>query len=120
MGASVCILAPEHAEAFEERGFQPDCRFHKHCGHKEADKLIAAGFGQKVRGNQHLNGYDSKVVLLEGDGSHRSVRAGGDGKRRITLIPRILGYVSKQSGFTCDPAEGIGFKALQAVMEVCR
>ena len=120
MGASVCVLAPEHAEAFEQRGFQPDCRYHQHCNHKEADRLIEARFSKKVNTTRYFNGAEIPVVLLEGDGTHRSVKPGEDGKRRITLIPRILGYVSKQSGFNCDPAAGIGFKALQAIKEVCK
>src|ERR1700735_5882322 len=80
----VCVLAPDHAVALEERGVIPDCKYHGHFSHREADAAID---GQRD---------DKTGLMLEGWGRARSVRS-IDGRRRITPIAQILGYVSRPS-----------------------
>jgi hypothetical protein len=82
--SKVCVLAPDHAEALEERGRIPDCRYHGHLSHLEADAAVALEF-------DHKNGH-----TIEGWGQARTVRS-IDGRRRITPIPQILGYASRPS-----------------------
>src|SRR5580700_10289493 len=71
--SKVCVLAPDHAEALEERGRIPDCRYHGHLSHLEADAAVALEF-------DHKNGH-----TIEGWGQARTVRS-IDGRRRITPI----------------------------------
>lgn len=75
MPSKVCILAPEHAEALEERNVIPDCRYHNHLSHREADVQIALERDAK------------SGRTVEGWGTARSVRS-MDGRRRITPIPQ--------------------------------
>lgn len=86
MRKPVCLLAPDHADALEQRGVVPDCQHHDHIKHAEADKLIG----------------------VEGWGVARTVFS-QDGRRRITRIPSILTFASRQSGI------GGGPQVLQAV-----
>lgn len=105
--AKVCVLAGDHAEALEERGVIPDCRYHGHVSHDDADKLVAA---ERDKHNR---------FLLEGWGKARSVRS-IDGRRRITPIAQILGYASRPSFgpqiFRGMRAGFVGASTLQAVM----
>lgn len=94
--STVCILAPDHAEALEERGVVPDCDFHRHLSHGQADKAL----------NRQRD--ETNRLTIEGWGSHRTVMA-RDGRRRITPIASILGYASRGSGFG-------GPQTLQAIM----
>jgi hypothetical protein len=61
MPASVCLLAPDHAEAFEQRGIVPNCQFHQHVTHKKADAMIAVVFDRP------------KLKFFEGEGEARTV-----------------------------------------------
>lgn len=38
----VCVLAPDHADALEERGVIPNCDYHEHIFHSLADVAVAA------------------------------------------------------------------------------
>ena len=80
----VCVLSADHAEALEERNIVPDCRYHKHVSHREADEAIALEFEAKTK------------RPLEGWGQSRTVHS-TDGRRRITPIAQILGYASRPS-----------------------
>lgn len=71
LSTKVCVLAPEHAEALEERGIIPNCQCHIHFSHNEADRAIAA-----ERANRQL---------LEGYGTMRTVHS-IDGRRRVTPV----------------------------------
>jgi len=107
--SKVCVIAPDHAVALEERGVVPDCRYHQHLSHREADVMVAAAPDSKTR------------MLIEGWGRARSVRS-IDGKRRITPISQVLTYASRPSGFRLDrfvaACMGVssGPSTLQAVM----
>lgn len=84
MPRPVCVLASDHAEALEDRGVIPNCQYHEHVTHREADERIAA-----VR-------CQASGQMREGHGRYRSVEA-TDGRRRITLVAHILAYVSMKS-----------------------
>jgi hypothetical protein len=102
--SAVCVLAPDQAEAFEQRGVVPNCKYHRHVSHKKADALVAVVFDR------------ARMQFFEGEGEARTVEAPSylfDGKRRITLIPRILCYAGKSS-YT---PYGRGMSTMQAIME---
>src|SRR5271170_7652746 len=61
--SKVCVLAPDHAVALEERGVVPDCRYHQHLSHREADAMIAADRDSKTS------------MLVEGWGRARTVHS---------------------------------------------
>ncbi len=83
----VCILASDHAEALEDRGVVPDCRYHEHVSHRQADEMIQPVLSLHLR------------CMVEGDGAYRTVH-GTDGRRRITRVAQVLGYASSPSGLT--------------------
>lgn len=104
MPASVCLLAPDHAEALEQRGVVPNCEYHQHVSHKNADSMIAVVFDRP------------KLKFFEGEGEARTVDTPSyryDGKRRITFMPRILGYAGR-APYT---PYGKGTSTMQAIME---
>ena len=73
LSAKVCVLDAVRARNLEENGEIPECEFHSHVSHREADAMTAACF---------VDG-----VLTEGDAEFRSV-TGYDGRRRITPTSR--------------------------------
>lgn len=104
MGASVCLLAPDHAEALEQRGVVPNCLYHQHVSHKKADSMVAVVFDRP------------RMKFFEGEGEARTVETPSyrfDGKRRITPMPKVLGY----AGRAPYNEYGKGMSTMQAIME---
>ena len=76
MAHGVCLLAPEHAEALEQRNIIPNCSVHDHISHGAADSLIGLERDEKTK------------RTIEGWGEARTVLS-VDGRRRITPIAKV-------------------------------
>lgn len=99
--AKVCVLASDHAEALEDRGITPDCRYHEHVSHREADEMIQLVVCDHaramLRSGRFLEARGLQLAgMVEGEGDYRTVHS-SDGRRRITRVAQIMGYVSKVS-----------------------